>query len=106
MQFWVQRLKAPAYLPWTATLGVVCVGLALWQRRSVWRVLALLLLLLLAVAEWGFLLGLRLQPYTGPVAAGESFPAFETARADGTPFTQRDLENDQNQVLVFFRGRW
>jgi hypothetical protein len=27
-------------------------------------------------------------------------------RADGSPFTQRDLEGDQNNVMVFFRGRW
>ena len=27
-------------------------------------------------------------------------------RADGTPFTSRDLEGDRDNVLVFFRGRW
>jgi hypothetical protein len=106
VQFSLNRLVTPWYLPSTATLGVLCVGLALYQRRTVWRLLALLLLLVLAGGEWWFLLGLRLPPYTGPIAVGKSFPAFETTRSDGTRFTQRDLEGQQNQVLVFFRGRW
>ena len=49
---------------------------------------------------------MRLPAYTGPVAAGQPFPEFATQRADGSPFTQRDLEGDQNNVMVFFRGRW
>jgi hypothetical protein len=106
VQFSLNRLVTPWYLPSTATLGVVCVGLALYQRRTVWRVLALFLLLLLAGAEWWALLELRLPPYTGPIAVGKPFPAFETKRADGTRFTQSDLEGQQKQVLVFFRGRW
>ena len=101
-----QRLTAPWYLPLLASLGVVFLVLALWQARTVWRVLALLLVLLLAGAGWAFLLALRLPAYTGPVAAGQPFPAFTTTRADGTPFTQRDLEGDQDNMLVFFRGRW
>jgi hypothetical protein len=100
------RLTAPWYMPCLATLGVVSVAVALWQARSTWRILALLLVLLLAGAEWAFLLAARLPAYTGPVAAGRAFPNFTTMRADGTTFTQRDLEGDQNNVLVFFRGRW
>jgi len=69
-------------------------------------VLALLLVLLLAGAEWAFLLASRLPAYTGPVAAGQPFPEFTTVRADGKPFARRDLDGDQNSVLVFFRGRW
>jgi FtsH-binding integral membrane protein len=99
-------LKAPWYMPIAATLGVALLVASLWQARTVWRVLALLLLMLVAGAEWAFLLGTRLPAYTGPVAAGEPFPAFTTARANGAPFTQRDLEGDKNSVLVFFRGRW
>jgi hypothetical protein len=105
-QLWAQHLKAPKYLPYSATLGAVLVVAALWQARSVWRVLALLLLLLLAGAEWTFVLGSRLPAYTGPVEVGRPFPAFATARSDGTPFTPRDLLGDRNHVLVFFRGRW
>jgi hypothetical protein len=100
------RLTAPWYMPCLATLGVVLLAVSLWQARSVWRVLALLLVVLLASAGWAYLLATRLPAYTGPVAAGRPFPNFATMRADGTTFTQHDLEGDQNNVLVFFRGRW
>jgi hypothetical protein len=106
VQLSVQRLTAPWYMPAAATLGVALVLASLWQRRTVWRVLALVFVLLLAGAEWAFMLTTRLPAYAGPVAAGQPFPAFTTTRADGTPFTQGDLEGDQNTVLVFFRGRW
>ena len=100
------RLVTPRYMPAAATLGVLCLAAALWRRFSVWRVLALLPVTLLAGAEWAFLVAVRLPAYAGPVAAGRPFPAFTTARADGTPFTQRDLAGDRHHVLVFFRGRW
>jgi FtsH-binding integral membrane protein len=106
VQLWTLRLIAPWYMPVLATIGVVFLVAALWQRRNVWRVLALLPVVLFAAASWALLLGDRLPAYTGPVTAGQSFPAFATTRADGTPFTQRDLEGNQDNVLVFFRGRW
>jgi hypothetical protein len=107
VQLSLQRLITPWYMPAAATLGVVCLVLSLWQRRTVWRILGLVLVLLLAGAEWTFLLAARLPPYSGPVAAGEPFPAFATTQFDGTPFTDRDLKGgDQDSVLVFFRGRW
>src|SRR5215471_1537515 len=65
-QLWAQRLATPWYLPPTATLGVVCVMAALWRRRTVVRWLALVVVVLLAGAEWTFLLGTRLPQYTGP----------------------------------------
>src|SRR5262245_39232084 len=87
-QFSAGHLKAPWYLPASALLGVACVAVALWYSRSVWRVLALVLLLLVAGGELALLLGSRLPAYTGTqVAAGKPFPAFTTATADGTPFT-------------------
>jgi hypothetical protein len=93
-------------------LGVVFVAASLWQARTVWRVLGLVLVVLVAGAGWTFLLsptefgGTRLPAYAGPVAVGQPFPAFATTRADGSPFTQGDLEGHRNNVLVFFRGRW
>jgi hypothetical protein len=105
-QLAAQRLFVPWYVPGLATLGVVLVLVSLWQARTVWRVLALLLVLLLAGAEWAFLLSARLPAYTGPVAVGQPFPEFTTTRADGTTLTPRDLIGGQNNVLVFFRGRW
>jgi hypothetical protein len=97
---------APWYMPIAATLSVFLIVVALWRARSVWRILALLLVVLLAGAEWAFMLETRLPAYTGPVATGQPFPEFTTMRADGAAFTQRDLEGDQNNVMVFFRGRW
>jgi hypothetical protein len=106
VQFSLQQLRAPWYMPALATLGVLLVALSLWERRSVWRVLALVVVVLLAGLEWAFMFAMRLPPYTGPIAEGRTFPAFVTARADGTPFSQKNLEGDQNTALVFFRGRW
>src|SRR4051812_11834476 len=80
IQLWAGRLTAPWYLPATATLAVACVIAALWQRRTVVRWLALVLVVLLAGATWMFLLGTRLPPYTGPVAVGQPFPTFTTVR--------------------------
>jgi hypothetical protein len=106
VQLKAQRLSAPWYMPVAATVGLFLIVLSLWQRRTVWRVLSLLLVALTAAATWFFMLGLRLPAYAGPVAVGQPFPAFATSRADGTSFHQHDLKGEQSSVLVFFRGRW
>jgi hypothetical protein len=106
VQVSMHRLTTPWYLPVAATLGAFLVIVSLWEARSVWRVLAQLLVVLIAGAEWAFLVSARLPDYKGPVTAGQPFPDFVTARADDKPFTQNDLQGDQDNVLVFFRGRW
>ncbi len=106
VQFSLERLMLPWYTPTLAALGVVLVVMSLWERRTVWRVFALLAVVLLTGAELALLYAMRLPPYTGPIEVGRPFPAFEARRADGTPFTDRDLAGDRNNVLVFFRGRW
>jgi hypothetical protein len=106
VQVSLQNLSAPWYMPCLATLGAALVGVALWWRRTAVRIVAIVLVTLLACAEWAFLFAVRLPPYTGPIAVGRPFPAFTTTRADGSPFTQSDLRDAQNTVLVFFRGRW
>jgi FtsH-binding integral membrane protein len=106
VQISLERLIIPWYMPALASLGVVLVVMSLMERRTVWRVLALLTVLLLTGAELAFFYAVRLPPYTGPIAVGQPFPAFEVSKADGTPFTQSDLAGDQNNVFVFFRGRW
>jgi hypothetical protein len=106
LQLWAQRLFTPWYLPCLATIGVLLLAVSLWQARSFWRGLALLFVLLLAGFESAFLFMARLPEYTGPIAVGQPFPVFTTQRADGTPFTQRDLPGEQSTVMVFFRGRW
>ena len=89
-----------------ALLGAALVAVSLWERRTVWRVLALVVVVLLGGFEVMALNAMRLPPYSGPVAVGRPFPAFEAKLADGTPFTQAGLAGDRHAVMVFFRGRW
>jgi hypothetical protein len=106
VQLSLERLTVPWYMPALALLGVVLVVISLVERRTVWRLLALSAVVLLTGAELALFYALRLPPYTGPIAVGRVFPAFEAKRADGAPFTQHDLTGDRNNALVFFRGRW
>ena len=106
LQVMAHRLATPWYLVYATTAAVALVAVSLWQARSVWRVLALLLVAVVAGGAWTFVLGTRLPPYAGPVTVGRQLPAFQTVRADGTPFTDRDLQGDKDSVMVFFRGRW
>ena len=104
--------------PWALMFRGTCPALALlgassslacrcWQRRTLWRVLALVTVVLLAGAELAALQAMRLPPYTGPIAVGHPFPAFEAKQADGTPFGQNNLTGDQHHVAgLLFRGRW
>jgi hypothetical protein len=103
--FLLRQLWTPWYVPIAAGLGVLFMAVALWQARSFWRVLALVFVVLVAGVVWSVAVQARLPVYAGPTA-GQAFPAFATARADGTAFTQNDLKSPQNSVLVFFRGRW
>jgi hypothetical protein len=105
-QIAARHLSTPWYLPATGTLAVICIAIALSRTRTKWRWAALVLVGLLAAAEWAMLVGARLPAYAGPVAVGKPFPVFTTVQADGGKFTQRDLEGDRDNVLVFFRGRW
>jgi hypothetical protein len=106
IQLSLERLKVPWYMPAAALLGVALMIASLWKRRTLWRVLALVVVVLLAGFELMVLNEMRLPPYVGPLAEGHPFPAFEARRADGTPFTRNDLIGDRHQALVFFRGRW
>ena len=81
VQLWLRQLTTPWYLPVLTTLGLVCVGVSLWRTHTLWRWLALVLLLLLAGGSWAFLVATRLPDYTGPVAVGQPFPSFATTRA-------------------------
>ncbi|HEV8061856.1 MAG TPA: hypothetical protein VGP68_18400 [Gemmataceae bacterium] len=106
LQVELHHLSTPWYLPLTALLGVGLVAFSLRKKRNFWRWSALLLVVCLTGFECTFLLATRLQPYAGPLKIGQPYPAFQTQRADGAPFTQADLHGDQDTVLVFFRGRW
>jgi hypothetical protein len=101
------KLTTPWYVPALASLGTALILLSLLRRLTVWRILALLFAGLITAGSGYFLFSMaRLPDYTGPMAQGQEMPAFTTARADGTPFTQNDLKGDKDTVLVFFRGHW
>ncbi len=106
VQLSLERLMMPWYMPAAAILGVALVGASLWKRRTAWRVLAMIVVVLLAGFELMVLATLGLPAYAGPIAVGRPFPAFEARRADGSPFTRDALIGDLDQAIVFFRGRW
>jgi hypothetical protein len=106
LQVSLHHLTTPWYLPLTAIIGLAVVVCSLWKRRTTWRWFAFVFVGLIAGFECTFLLATRLPAYAGPLEIGQPYPAFQTQRADGTPFTQADFTGDQNTVLVSFRGRW
>jgi cytochrome oxidase Cu insertion factor (SCO1/SenC/PrrC family) len=102
----LHRLAVPWYAAVLGTVAALLAVAALVRARTVTRGVIALLLILLAGFEWFFLAEMKLPTYDGPVAAGALFPAFASTRADGSPFTDNDLKDGRNTVLVFFRGRW
>jgi hypothetical protein len=106
-QFWLQHLAVPWYSPVFATLGAFLLVVALVRRRSIPRVMTLVLVAAFAGLQWYFLVVLmKLPAYEGPARAGQPIPAFHSTFADGRPFTEEDLRDGSRHVMVFFRGRW
>ena len=108
LQFMVlkQLGSTPWYAPVLATIGAALVVLSVRERRTVTRLIGLVLLLLLAGLQWYFFLSFtKLPQYAGP-GAGEKLPPFQATLAAGEPFTNADLANGTPTVLIFFRGRW
>ena len=106
LMFVAKVLITPWYMPLLGTLGVALIVLALMRSRSIWRWTALVIFTLFVGFQWWALLAMRTPAYTGPVKDGQPFPAFATTLANGSAFTQADLQGDQNTVMVFFRGHW
>jgi hypothetical protein len=107
VQFSLKRLFVPWYSPILASVGAIFVLLSVARRRSVVRIVVLLLVAAFAAYQWYFLVSLmKLPDYTGPVQAGKPLPPFQATLADGQPFTDADLHDGSRQVLTFFRGRW
>jgi hypothetical protein len=107
VQYSLGHLIEPWYLPVLTTLGALLLLWSLARRVTVVRVAALGLLAALAAFQWLVLVSFsQLPPYEGPARQGEKLPAFHTTLADGRPFTDRDLQDGTNRVLVFNRGRW
>ena len=106
-QFALHQMIVPWYMPALTTLGVVLLFGSLARRVSVTRIVALVLIVGLAGFQWFFLIHVaKLPNYEGPARTGLAMPAFQTARADGRAFTDRDLQDGTPSVLTFFRGRW
>jgi hypothetical protein len=106
-QFRSAHLVVPWYLPILASLGVGCIILSVMRRRSVLRIVGLVLLTALCGLEWYFLVVVAKNPdYQGPAQVGRPLPTFVTTRADGKPFSNKDLETGTSTALVFYRGHW
>src|ERR1700732_4850776 len=89
---WMIQVQAklfwtPWYAPALATAGVALALLSVLRRAEPLGVMALVLCCLPAAGQWYFLLSMAKVPaYTGPVAVGAPFPAFNTTLADGARF--------------------
>jgi hypothetical protein len=106
-QYSLGYLIVPWYLPVLTTLGALLLLCAAARRLTVTRVVVFGLLAAFAGLQWLFFLShSTLPPYEGPARQGEKLPAFRTTLASGRPFTEEDLRDGTNSVLVFFRGRW
>jgi hypothetical protein len=103
----LKQVFVPWYVPIVCTLGAALVLVSIFQRRTIPRYAALVIVALLGGMEW-YLLGViaKLPEYRGPAVAGKRLPDFTTTLADGRPFTDEDLLGPQATVLTFFRGRW
>src|SRR5436190_24192962 len=84
IQFSAKQLTTPWYMPALATLGVVLVAWSIVRARTIWRILALIFVVLLAGFEWTLMFQMQLPAYAGPAKIGKALPAFVTARADGS----------------------
>jgi hypothetical protein len=103
--FALKQFVVPWYVPILATAGVVVMLVALRRRWTVLRIVGLVMAVLVTGLEWSFLLALsRMPAYAGP-EIGQKVPTFAAVRADGSPFTDSDLQGKRT-VLVFFRGHW
>lgn len=107
IQFRMKHLFVPWYVPILATAGVALMIASLWRRRGIVRAIVLVLFAVVCGLEWSMLaVGMKSPLYTGPALPGRNVPTFTANLADGTPFTEKDLEKGSSTILLFFRGRW
>ncbi|MEK6675637.1 MAG: hypothetical protein AABZ47_08290 [Planctomycetota bacterium] len=107
VQITMGMLTVPWYQPAMATLGALLLLRAVARRRSITRVIALVVIAVFAGLDWYLVVSVsKLPSYEGPARVGQKMPAFSTAKADGGPFTEKDLQDGKFKVLVFNRGRW
>src|SRR6266705_4116944 len=102
----IRRPPRSTLFPYTTLFRSLLLG-SLARRRSITRIVALVLIVALAGFQWFFLIHVaKLPSYEGPARAGLKMPAFQTALADGRTFSDKDLQDGTSSVLTFFRGRW
>jgi len=106
VQIATKHLVAPWHVPILGTIGVLLMVVSVVQRRGVLRIIGLVLFVVMAGMEWFMMVGSTLAPYTGPAKTGEKLPAFTATLAEGSPFTNSNLQEGKPTVLVFFRGHW
>ncbi len=107
VQFQMGMFTVPWYQPALAALGVLLLLGAVARRRSITRLIALVLVAAFAGLDSYFVVSMsKLPSYEGPARVGQKMPAFRTVKADGTPFTEKELQSGKFNVLVFNRGRW
>ncbi|HMC89285.1 MAG TPA: hypothetical protein VKI17_07040 [Gemmataceae bacterium] len=107
IQLRMRSFMVPWYVPVLATVGVALMALSLRQRRGILRIGTLILFVALCGFEWFFLLVVtKLPAFTGPAQPGARLPVFAATLADGTSFTNADLQKGTSSVLVFYRGHW
>jgi hypothetical protein len=105
--FQFKHLVTPWYMPVLFTLGVLLALVSVLQRPTWTRIIAVVVLALLSAGEWYFILSMsRLPEYAGPVQVDKKIPEFTSTFADGTSFTQNDVQQGTPAVLVFYRGHW
>ena len=104
---WANLLLTPWYLPIGGTAAALMVVYAVSRQRKWWRLGIALACLAIAGLEWHFVTALTALPsYTGPVVAGNAFPAFRAMLADGSEISESCFQESPTTAVVFFQGRW
>lgn len=107
VQFRLKHLGPAWYVPILSSAGLLLLILSVVQRGGIVRTVFLILFAIVCGFEWfAFTVATRSPAYTGPAQPGRKVPQFVAQLADGTPFTNAELEKGTATVLVFFRGHW
>src|SRR4029450_3036829 len=93
VQWGVGWLRTPWYSPVLATLGAFLLTFP-GRHRRVWVRIISLAFVALAVFGWFFVVERASLPeYRGPARGGQPVPAFQTKLADGSDFTEKNLQD-------------
>jgi hypothetical protein len=106
-QYRLKNLGSVWYVPVLSSAGMLLLILSVRRRRSVVRMVFLMLFAIVCGFEWyAFTVATRSPAYTGPAQPGRKVPQFAARLADGAPSKSSDLETGTSTVMVFYRGRW